>query len=139
MNRIFVLASAAVLFAGACTAAEYRAPKDSFGAIAAAKENQGVGSAVNWPTQQEASHQAMAQCQETSGGKPCQVRITFKNACGAVAQSANLHAGYAWGDTPQKAREEAMNACRTAARQECRVTHEFCSKDIPATAATLYR
>lgn len=139
MNKIFVLASAAVLFAGACSAAEYREPKDSFGAIAAAKENAGVGSAVNWPTQQEASNQAMAQCAETSGGKPCQVRITFKNACAAVAQSTNLHAGYAWGDTPEKARGLAMANCQTAAQQDCRITHEFCSKDRPATAATLYK
>lgn len=139
MNKLFALASAAILFAGACSAAEYREPKHSFGAIAAARENTGVGSAVNWPTQEEASRQAMAQCQETSGGKACQIRITFRNACAAVAQSSNLHAGYAWGDTPEKAQQEALNACRGAAQQDCRITHNFCSKDRPATTATLYK
>lgn len=134
MNRIFARVTAGLLLsiAGAATAQAAPPPEDSYGSIAAAKENIATGYAINQPTQEQADQLAMGECAKNSAGKPCQVRVHFRNGCGAIADSANGRAGFSWGSVPEKAEQEAMAACATVG-EDCRVAATFCSTRRPAT------
>jgi serine/threonine-protein kinase len=134
MNRIFALVAAGLLIAtaGSATAQSAPAAQDSYGAIAAAKENIATGYSINQPSQDQADQLAMNECASNSEGKPCQVRVHFKNACGAIADSANGRAGFSWGTIPEKAEQEALVACAQVG-PDCRIAATFCSNRRPAT------
>ncbi len=114
------------------------APKNSYGAIAASKVNLATGYAINQDSPQQAEQLAMNECLKNSEGQPCQVRVHIRNACGAIADATNMHAGYAWGTTQQRAEAEAMRNCNKFG-QNCAVSASFCSQQRPALREDLYR
>ena len=107
------------------------APKNSYGAIAASRATLATGYAINQDSQQEAEHLAMQECEKNAEGHPCQIRVHIRNACGAIADGTNMHAGYAWGTTKEKAEEQAMKNCQVYG-QNCQVSASFCSPQRPA-------
>jgi hypothetical protein len=112
------------------------APKNSYGAIAASRANLATGYAINQDSQEQANRLALDECLKNAEGKSCQVRVHIRNACGAVADAANNHAGYAWGQTIQKAENEALRNCSQVG-QNCQISISFCSAQRPATSDTL--
>src|SRR5256885_15995 len=82
-------------------ASDRPAPKNSYGAIAASRATLATGYAINQDTPQDAERLAMQECEKNSEGHPCQVRVHIRNACGAIADGTNMHAGYAWGTTKE--------------------------------------
>ena len=112
------------------------APKNSYGAIAASRATLATGYAINQDSPQQAEQLAMTECEKNSEGHPCQVRVHIRNACGAIADGSNLHAGYAWGTTKEKAEAQAMTNCNVYG-QNCQVTASFCSPQKPATSEEL--
>jgi hypothetical protein len=112
------------------------APKNSYGAIAASRATLATGYAINQDTPQDAERLAMQECEKNSEGHPCQIRVHIRNACGAIADGTNMHAGYAWGTTKEKAEEQAMRNCQVYG-QNCQISASFCSPQKPATAGEL--
>lgn len=148
MKKLILAAAAAMLMAGcASEPIEYQAPqnapnrpapKNSYGAIAASRATLATGYAINQDTPQDAEKLAMQECEKNSDGSPCQVRVHIRNACGAVADGTNMHAGYAWGTTKEKAESQAMRNCSVYG-QNCQISASFCSAQRPATAEELQR
>ena len=62
----------------------------------------------------------------------------IRNACGAIADATNMHAGYAWGTTKEKAEDQAMKNCAVYGK-ECKVSASFCSPQRPAQSGELSR
>ena len=112
------------------------APVNSYGAIAASRANLATGYATNQDTQDQANRLALEECLKNAEGKSCTVRVHIRNACGAVADATNNHAGYAWGQTVQKAENEALANCSRVG-QNCQISISFCSAQRPATSDTL--
>ena len=139
MNRIVPLAALALVVSSSVWSAQDRPePRNSYGAIAASRENLATGYAINQTTQEEANQLATAECEKNSEGKPCKVRVHLRNSCGAIADASNGRAGYSWGSTTEKAEGEALKACEQVGR-DCQIAISFCSDTRPATADTLYQ
>jgi hypothetical protein len=108
----------------------------------------GISVRVNHPDTAAARADALAGCKKgpertVSGARPndgqarararCEIVSTFSNKCVALAldpKDGTPGAGWAVGDTQQKADEEALARCRTTAgtdrRDFCKVTSRFC-------------
>ena len=153
MKKLVPLAVTVLCLVAACSAPEPReeaapvsaapryarpAPKNSYGAIAASRVNLATGYATNQDTQDQANRLALEECLKNAEGKSCQVRVHIRNACGAVADATNNHAGYAWGQTIQKAEKEALHNCDIVG-QNCKISISFCSEQRPATSETLHQ
>jgi hypothetical protein len=148
--RKLILAAAAVMLVAGCAseppqqyqapqnAASRPAPKNSYGAIAASRATLATGYAINQDTPQDAERLAMQECEKNSEGNPCQVRVHIRNACGAIADGTNMHAGYAWGTTKEKAEAQAMRNCSVYG-QNCQISASFCSAQRPATSEEIRR
>ena len=138
MRQLILIGAALVCFgcvsqpAEAPASASARpAPKNSFGAIAASRATLATGYAINQESLQDAEHLAMQECEKNSEGHPCQIRVHIRNACGAIADGSNMHAGYAWGTTKEKAEQQAMTNCQVYG-QNCQISASFCSPQRPA-------
>ncbi len=114
------------------------AARNWYGAIAASRETLATGYSINQDTPQQAEQLAMTECQKNAEGRPCQIRVHLRNACGAIADGTNMHAGYSWGTTKEKAEEQAMRNCSVYG-QNCRISASFCSPQRPALSGELSR
>jgi len=144
MKKLIVIAAALSCFACAsqpqpeAATSGRPAPKNSYGAIAASRATLATGYAVNQDTKEAAEKLALQECEKNAEGHPCQVRVHIRNACGAIADATNMHAGYAWGTTKEKAEEQALRNCAVNG-QECKVSASFCSPQRPAQSGELSR
>jgi len=145
MKKLILIATAALMFgcssepayqAPAQNAPDRPAPKNSYGAIAASRATLATGYAINQDTPQDAERLSMQECEKNAEGHPCQVRVHIRNACGAIADGTNMHAGYAWGTTKDKAEAQAMRNCAVYG-QNCQISASFCSPQRPALSGEL--
>lgn len=98
----------ALLFVEGSLASAAFAGDDNFGAIATSETSGRWGLTYDYATREEAESKALAQCR-SDGTQDCQVRVWFKNACGAVAENQNYF-GWGLGDSRAEAEKEAMKA-----------------------------
>jgi hypothetical protein len=89
-----------------------------YGAIAT-NESGEWGYAYNYTTQAQAEAEALKQC----GKSDCEVRVWFANACGAVAENAEI-IGWGWGESREEAEAKAITAC---GRGNCTITTWACT------------
>ncbi len=94
------------------------AAQDFYGAIATS-ESGSWGYAYDFNSRSDAEKNAIAECGESG----CQVRVWFKNACGAVAQDDKAM-GWGWADTRAEAETNALNGCNS---RSCRVQAWICT------------
>lgn len=94
------------------------AASDMYGAIAT-NEDGAWGYTYNYPSQAQAESAALSEC----GKSDCILRVTFKNACGAVAES-NSHLGWGWGEDRAEAEAQAISGC---GRGDCKVLTWACT------------
>lgn len=81
--------------------------QDNYGAIATSASNPGVwGYSYDYPTQAQAERYALENC----GHSDCQIRVWFKNSCGAIASNGSK-IGWAWAATREEAEARSISAC----------------------------
>jgi hypothetical protein len=90
------------------------------GAIAINRDSTAVGYAYDFKTAQDAKREALARC----GEKKCEVVVSFRGGCGAVARSGKRLAT-ATGVTRDEAETKAARKCG----KDCTVLAWACSKD----------
>ncbi|KAF0847363.1 DUF4189 domain-containing protein [Nocardia caishijiensis] len=78
---------------------------DLYGALALSSDEAVVASAVNYGSWADAQHAALAEC----GVWDCQVVVSFRNACGAVAQGADYRFGWSWDHSLAAAERSAVD------------------------------
>lgn len=110
---VLVLAGATVLVAILGLVASEVQARNNFGAIAASGSGRS-GWAVDRVSRAAAEGAALAQC-----GRGCEVKLWFKNTCGAYAQGRNAE-GWAYADTRLAAERLALESC-TSRGAGCRV------------------
>jgi serine/threonine-protein kinase len=113
MKQGFSILSAVVLVTQSLTSSVVAQIPDSFGAIAITPDASVWGYAYNHPTRAEAERQALEEC----GQADCQVKLWFKNACGAIAKDDQGNLGWAWAETRTQAEAEAISSCGTGTCQ----------------------
>ncbi|OQX19832.1 MAG: hypothetical protein BWK76_03250 [Desulfobulbaceae bacterium A2] len=102
-------------------------PAAFFGAIAYGRQSEAFGSSHGWGTREKAESVAMETCAKY--GKDCQVRVWFKNQCGAVvARPDNPSVYWGLGGSEGEARKNAMSQCVKDNGQNCTVITSHCSK-----------
>ncbi len=109
---IAAIAATQVLSATAASAS------DMYGAIAT-NEDGAWGYTYNYPSQAQAEAAALSKC----GRSDCVVRVWFKNACGAVAESGT-RLGWGWGESRAEAEGQALSGC---GRGDCQVLTWACT------------
>jgi hypothetical protein len=144
MKKLIVIAAALSCFACASEpqpsagGTDRPAPKNSYGAIAASRATLATGYAVNQDSREAAEKLALQECEKNAEGHPCQIRVHIRNACGAIADATNMHAGYAWGTTKEKAEDQALKNCSVYGK-DCKISASFCSPQRPALSGELSR
>ncbi|WP_280345287.1 DUF4189 domain-containing protein [Nocardia neocaledoniensis] len=113
-----VLTGAAIMTAtvGALLAghiAPAQAQADNYGALALSR-NGASSITANYGSYAAAESAAIAGCQRSGGGAGCDVKVSWRNGCGALAESSR---SYSWASAPslRAAKRNAINANRGAA------------------------
>lgn len=102
---IILLLAAGLLIADA--PAHAKAPKKSvYGAIAVNRDTRVVGYAYDFKTSQEAKRAALKQC----GERKCEVLVSFRNGCAAVATGKDRFVTMT-GATKDEAETKVMRKC----------------------------
>ncbi|MEN9207178.1 MAG: DUF4189 domain-containing protein [Gloeomargarita sp. GMQP_bins_120] len=99
-----------------------------FGAIAYNNLDGVYGYGYNFPDRASAEKRAIQECEQVSGGKPCEILVWFQNACGALARDSRNYAGGGWGVTPEVAQQEALASCQSVGGADCVVVETICTK-----------
>lgn len=120
MKHSFGIISAVILVTQSLTSSVTAQIPDSFGAIATTPDANVWGYAYDHPSRAEAERQALEECGESD----CQVKLWFKNACGAVAKDDQGNLGWAWGETQTQAEAEAISSCGTGT---CKIETWVCT------------
>jgi hypothetical protein len=94
--------------------------KGSHGAIAINRDSRAVGYAYDFKSAQDAKREALARC----GEKQCEVVVTFRGGCAAVARSGKRLVTAA-GATRDEAETKATRKCG----KDCAVLAWACTKD----------
>lgn len=98
--------------------------QDKWGAIVIDSTTGEAGLAAEMNSKSQASRRAKKMCKE-KGGKKCTVRVTYRNACAAIA----------WGDqsnsavsrrTKEQAESVVMNDCKSITTN-CQIVYSSCS------------
>ncbi|MGB3536447.1 MAG: DUF4189 domain-containing protein [Microcoleaceae cyanobacterium] len=114
MKQGFGMLSAVILMTqGLMSSTTMAQIPDSFGAIATTPDGSMWGYAYDHPTRAQAERQALEECGESD----CQIKLWFKNACGALAKDGNGSLGWAWGENRTQAEAEAISSCGTGTCQ----------------------
>lgn len=126
-RRVFRLVGASVL-ALLCLAWEAGAwankpgpPKRVYGAIAYHRDSASFGYGYNFATSRDARIEALKQC----GNAKCEVVVTFRNACGAVAEGGKLPVAMS-GATRQEAETKSLRRCGDD--KACKIVAWACTK-----------
>lgn len=99
---------------------------DYYGAIAYSRSTQGHGYSYDYRDQASAETWALQECARASGGRDCQVVISFRNACGALAKSPRGSYGSGWGNNRTLAEGYAVQSCSQHDRG-CQVLRWVCT------------
>jgi serine/threonine-protein kinase len=83
-------------------------PSDRFGAIAYSASSGAWGTSYDYQTRAEAEQRALSRCAQGD----CQVRVWFRNACGALAVGRGNCMGWGWASDKDEAQRKALNNCR---------------------------
>jgi uncharacterized protein DUF4189 len=94
-------------------------PRNAWGAVAYSSATGAYGFAVDQPSKRSAESEAFRQC-----GADCDVIKTFRNACGAIAET-DRH--YAW-ETGASREIAEMKARKKCGGSECRVSVWACTR-----------
>lgn len=101
-------------------------PKDYWGAIAIdAVNGETSGSSINRTSKNDAENAALKVCNDT---KNCQISVSYKNSCGAVATNGKGIRIGATNPNPAIAEQKALASCNKQSNSACRIW-------IPATCA----
>jgi hypothetical protein len=115
---IILLLAVGLLTAGAPALA--KSPKKGvYGAIAVNRDSKAVGYAYDFKASQDAKREALRQC----GEKKCEVVVSFRGGCAAVARSGKRLAT-STGATRDEAETKATRKCG----KECAVLAWACTK-----------
>jgi len=114
MTILVLVMSAAQSYAGSCGHAR------CWGAVAIG--NNGQAWSNNYPSQNDAINRVRNNC-----GGACKTIKTFYNTCGAIASAPNGAWGWAWNNSLEVAKSEAMAYCMDNGRN-CQPRAWACSK-----------
>ena len=120
LRAIAFLLLAVSLAAPAAAAAKDKKKSGAHGAIAINRDSKAVGYAYDFKTAQDAKREALAQC----GEKKCEVVVSFRGGCAAVARSGKRLAT-STGVTRDEAETKATRKCG----KDCAVLAWACTKD----------
>jgi hypothetical protein len=81
---------------------------DRFGAIAYSESSGSWGTSYDYGSRADAEQSALSRCARGD----CQVRIWFRNACGALAVGKGNCMGWAWASDKAEAQRKALKNCR---------------------------
>jgi len=115
---VVLLAASLAATASAATAADKK-KSGAHGAIAINRDGKAVGYAYDFKTAQDAKRDALARC----GEKQCEVVVTFRGGCGAVARGGKRLAT-ATGATRDEAETKATRKCG----KDCAILAWACTK-----------
>jgi hypothetical protein len=90
------------------------------GAIALQRETGAVGYSYDQPSSRAAKLEALKQC----GDEKCEVLVSFRNACGAIARGTTKYFS-ATGATRQEAETKAQRLCGA---KTCEIASWACTK-----------
>lgn len=116
---ITLLLAAGLVFPGAPALARSPKGKTIHGAIAVNRDTKVVGYAYDFKTAQEAKREALKQC----GERKCEVLVSFKNGCAAVASGQNKLMAMT-GVTRDEAETKATRKCG----KDCTVLAWACTR-----------
>ncbi|MFD3507013.1 DUF4189 domain-containing protein [Nocardia sp. NPDC058666] len=115
MNRVLtgamvMIVTVCALLAGNISPAHAQA--DNYGALALSR-NGASSITANYDSYAEAETAAIASCQRNGGGPGCDVKVSWRNGCAALAESRR---SYSWASAPslRAAKRNAINANRGA-------------------------
>ncbi|MFD4430708.1 DUF4189 domain-containing protein [Nocardia sp. NPDC058497] len=116
MKRVFTGAVVMTATIGALLGghiAPAQAQANNYGALALSR-NGASSITANYGSYAAAESAAMAGCQRSGGGAGCDVKISWRNGCGALAESSR---SYSWASASslRAAKRGALNANRGAA------------------------
>ncbi|MFD6392389.1 DUF4189 domain-containing protein [Nocardia sp. NPDC055029] len=116
MKRVFTGAVVMTATIGALLGghiAPAQAQASNYGALALSR-NGASSITANYDSYAEAESAAMAGCQRSGGGAGCDVKMSWRNGCGALAESSR---SYSWASASslRAAKRNAINANRGAA------------------------
>ena len=102
---------------------------DLFGAISYSPSSGVYGSSSNYPTRSTAKNKAHMVCELESNSDDCETIISFKNACGALANKGKTIFAAAIADTLDTAELKALEECnkKIEGSRECTVTYSVCT------------
>ncbi len=110
----------ALSFASSADAYGYRRPRAVYGAIAYDRASGAHGYAYDYQTERAASVAALEQCAR----RECEVLVSFRNGCGAIADGPVKKPVIAKGATPQEVETRVMKTCGSG----CRLVAWACTK-----------
>ena len=113
------------LFAGAATTPN--APPSRFGAISYSTTTRLHGAAQDFLSERDAVIRSLNACEAQAKSGDCRVLVTFRDGCGALAESPDGAFGSGWGVDAAKARFYARGVCTDGGGWACRVTQVICS------------
>lgn len=111
--------SAAVIQVYAATSHDKGKKKTTYGAIAWHQETSRLGYSYDFPTERAANVAALKEC----GHERCEIAVSIKNACAALAQGAKGYAAKK-GNTREEAETLALKACG----KDCRLLAWACTR-----------
>ena len=121
LTAMLLVAGAVVAVAtGAAADAATHAKKSAYGAIAYAPGRRATGYSYDFKSAREAKVEALRQC----GDPACEVLVSFRNACGAIAQGPGKPFAVA-GTTRAEAETRALRRC---GHKACQIVAWACTK-----------
>lgn len=127
-GRFTALCAALLALAGHPVLAE---PSALFGAISYSAATRIHGLARNFTSERDAVVRALNDCESKSGRGDCRILVTFRNGCGALAESSDGAYGSGWGVDRERARYYATDVCADGGGLSCAVTQTICSGAAP--------
>ena len=104
---------------GQCYIKECSRPTRSYGALAYGTKGTSWGYSFDQPSTVAAERRALADC--ATYANDCKVVASFSNSCGAIAAGTNKRASVAQANTDDRARTNALSACKSNGGDKCEV------------------
>ena len=123
IRRTTILSLATLVFAFAMATPVHAAThpkKAAWGAIAYEPDRRATGYSYDFKTAREAKIEALKQCRDPA----CEVLVSFRNACGAIAQGP----GKPFAVTGATRAEAQARALRRCAQGACQIVAWACTK-----------
>ncbi len=98
-----------------------------FGAISYSPSTGLTGLAHDFVNEREAVIRALGACEARAKSGDCRILVSFRNGCGAVAESPDGAYGSGWGVDRARAQSYADEVCADGGGSACRITEVICS------------